>query len=985
MMTGMTLGGVRVLGPVEAWSDDDVRLDLGQERLRTILAILAMRANTPVGAETLIHELWADDAPKTARSLVHTYMSRLRRALDPGTVAWSRQGALTGTAGGYVLALSDGALDVDVFRAKADEAERCKADGQRQRAYDALTQALSLWRGQPFGGLSSSWLDTERQWLEERRLVAHQHRLALDLEFGRQLDVIPELMELASVHPMQESVRELLMLALYRSGRRSEALDTYMDIQGCLRDELGIEPGVALQDLFVRVLRSDPSLDLQAEDIATTSPAPATLRIVPAQLPRDVSGYSGRESTIETVVRHLSNGQDGVAICAIAGRPGVGKTALAVHVGHQVRSRFPDGQIFINLAGARPAPAEPGEALDAIIRAIVPEAGDLPDQLDQRAALLRSVTAERRLLIVLDDARSAAQVEPLLPAGPGCAVIVSSRTPLLGLQGARHVRLESLSRAEAAQMLRSTIGDDACDREPAAMASILEACAGLPLAIQIVASKLATRPHWQLPAAAGCLQDEARRLENLTLPDRAIRVSVGMSVDQLAALERRAFAVLSVPNLQSLDLGSATALLGVSRDAALPLVEALVDGQLLDVTGYDPAEGLQVGYHDLTRLVARELADRELDPAWREAALGRLIEHFSAMASVADLAMPTTSDAILPAPDAAADDTGTTRHIADHPMDWLDREAPRIIALVQQALRLVSRHRPWRLLDSLLAYTLTRSRWELWDSVATTALDDARRREDALGQAVILRAIGRIELERSDGRDGGPELAAAYELFVRLGDERGQIRTLKDMGFAAIQAGSPDLATVHLDAAIALAERTDDRIVLADATAERAKAAFWSKDIGLGLRLAFDAKRRYTELDKPGEIAAVNLVLGRCYERVGESQKAIALLHESLNIVERIENIRGQACILRDLGMLDTSDPAHDRQAYLERSLVLCRQLHARRIEGQVLYGLGRLYEGRSATGRARDYYDQAWRLIRSHGGAQFYDEIAAAASRTAS
>jgi DNA-binding SARP family transcriptional activator len=975
------LAMVGVLGEVEAWSSAGERLILGPSRHRALLAALAVRANTAVSVEILVELLWAERPPATARQLVHTYMSRLRRIIDPAGSRRRDQIVMSSRAG-YTLQLEDGVLDADRFNSLVTAADHAQRGDDTPRAYQLLTDAVRLWRGEPFAGLSSPLFDAERSALEERRFLAARTRLSHAIELGGHEAAVPELITLSAAHPLQEPVVELLMLALYRGGRQSEALGIYTETRTRLDDELGIEPSPSLQQLHLKILRADPVLDLARQPAVLTQGASVARSsgLRPAQLPRDIATFSGRHRLEDDLIAVLGSAGQWMPVCAVYGRAGVGKTALAVHLGHRIRVDFPDGQIFLNLGGARPSPVNPFEALDTIIRAIDPHVVDLPDSVEQRAARLRSITADRRLLLVLDDAGTAEQVYPLLPGGTGCAVIVTSRTPLADLDGARLVRLDSLDESSSLQLLRQAVGTERIGREPSAAAAIAAACAGLPLALQIVAGKLNARPHWPLQHAALALSDETARLDRLSSNDRAVRRSFALSIDQLGSAERRALAMLSLVDLQRIDAGAAAAALDLDIEDALELIETLVDYQVLDAVGHTPTGDLVVSYHDLVRLYARELAAAELSQVQRHEAIRRVMGRYLGLLCVAEDNLPFTADSIGdPAPVCVAD-SRLAGWIAANASEWLDAETTAVAALVRQGLGLKLDCLPWRILDKFVTYTVLRERWDIWLDLGPAALELARAQGDVLGQAVLLRSIGRIETDRSDGRPGMNHIRHACDLFQRLNHAKGRARTLKDMSHRAKVLGDGQDASRLAEEAIQLAEPIGDLACLADAHANIAAAALLQQDLVRSLTEASKSKRYLDELDKPGEIAALNMIIAECRHAQADRAAAAAALHESLAIVLHIKDRRGQACILRELGYLSLDGHHQDAVTYFRRSQQICRELGADRVQAQVLHGLAQAYR---AVGRHADELDcaqQAWALIQRYPGVKYYDDIASAA-----
>jgi hypothetical protein len=377
------------------------------------------------------------------------------------------------------------------------------------------------------------------QRLEEARLVVAEERIEAELRLGGHAALIGELRELVDEHPMREWLSAQLLVALYRAGRQAEALATYSRIGSRLVEELGIEPGPELQRLQRQILTADPDLDLVPPPAAvrvTVAAAAGPERSPPRQLPTDIATFTGRSAEVDQLL--ASVGAAGpVVISAIGGMGGIGKSALAIHVAHRLADRFPDGQLYVNLQGSTASlpPMEPLEVLGRFLRSLGVDARQIPSQVDEAAARFRSLVADRRLLVVLDNARDAGQVAPLLPGSPGGAVLVTSRRVLASLDGARFLHLDVLSRGEAVALLGRLAGQRRVAAEPRAAEDVALRCGRFPLALRVAAARLAARPAWPVRALADRLADERRRLDELELADLGIRASLELSLLELSA------------------------------------------------------------------------------------------------------------------------------------------------------------------------------------------------------------------------------------------------------------------------------------------------------------------------------------------------------------------------------------------------------------------------------------------------------------------
>jgi DNA-binding SARP family transcriptional activator len=480
-----------VLGSVEAYYDQR-QITIGHARQRCVLAVILVEAGRPVPADLIVERVWGPVRPPTAIDLVYGYVSRLRRALrDVGGPALVRR------SGGYALDIDSESVDLHRFRRLVTEA-RGEDDS---RAEDLLSQALKLWRGSAFADVASPWIDELRQVLEDERVAAALDRNDVELRRGHAANVLAELRRMHEVNPLDERLLGQLVTAAYRCGRQAEALGLYERIRLRLAHELGVDPSPQLQSLYHRILRNDAAL---TRPVLKECPAPPPN---PAQLPHNVRHFAGREQELAQI-RSLSAAAapDGaMVICAINGIAGVGKTALAVHAAHQMADHFTDGQLYADLGAfeeGRP-PRSPEEVLDQFVRALGATPESVPEHLEEKAALYRSLAAGRRLLVVVDNAANSRQVRPLLPGVPGCLVIVTSRNRLVGLvarHGAHHVTLDTLSLDDAVSLLARIIGADRIAAQPEAAVGVARLCRCLPLAICMAAERLVYHPHQALSA-----------------------------------------------------------------------------------------------------------------------------------------------------------------------------------------------------------------------------------------------------------------------------------------------------------------------------------------------------------------------------------------------------------------------------------------------------------------------------------------------------
>jgi DNA-binding SARP family transcriptional activator len=612
----------------------EVRVPPGKQRV--LLAVLLLHSNHVVSADVLVEALWGSEPPPSARAAMRNYVKRLRNVLDdPG------HDLIRSVPGGYLIRVPAGDLDVTRFEELERAGQEAAAAGDWDHAADLLRAALSLWRGEALEDARSEWLAVrELPRLAELRLRALETRIDLDLRLGRRAEAIAELWRLTNVHPLREGLYRLLMLALCQDGRYAEALAVYQSARRVLITELGTEPGPDLGRLHQRILISDPAL--AGPDPPHAAPAPVTLSgarggsLPPRQLPPAARHFSGRSAEL-VALRRITDEPAGAgwpAIIAVTGAAGVGKTALALRWAHEVAFRFPDGQLHADLRGYDPgSPVPPAEVLARFLRSLgVPDA-EIPADQTERAARFRSLLTGQRVLVVLDNARSAEHVRPLLPATPGCAVVVTSRDSLAGLvvrDGAQRLDLDLLPLTDAVHLLRSLIGGRV-DADPAAARTLAVECAQLPLALCAAAELAAACPAAPLAELVRQLGDRHQRLDLLDGggdPRTALRAVFSWSYQHLDGDSARAFRLLGLHPGTDIDPCAGAALMGTTVAQAGRLLTALARAHLIRPVG--PA---RYAMHDLLRLYAAELAvGGDSD---RQEALRRLLDHYVHVASAA--------------------------------------------------------------------------------------------------------------------------------------------------------------------------------------------------------------------------------------------------------------------------------------------------------------------------------------------------------------
>ncbi|MGY0017809.1 BTAD domain-containing putative transcriptional regulator [Streptomyces sp. cg35] len=763
-----------VLGPVRAWRGGEP-LATGSPQQRALLAALLLREGRTATAGELIDAVWGEESPQQALAAIRTYASRLRKVLAPGV--------LVSESGGYALRLARrDALDLTAAEELWADAEKARHSADLCLARALVTKALGLWDGEPLANVPGPYAETQRARLEEWRLQLLEARLDMDLEQGCHAEAVSELTALTAAHPLRERLRELLMLALYRSGRQAEALAVYADTRRLLADELGVDPRPGLAELQRRILQADPAL---AEPSAPAAePAPAPVR--PAQLPATVPDFTGRASFVTELSDVLASASSEtgtgsvMAVSAVAGIGGVGKTTLAVHVAHASRSAFPDGQLYVDLQGAGARAAEPETVLGSFLRALGTADSAIPDSLEERAALYRSTLDGRRVLVLLDNARDAAQVRPLLPGTEGCAALITGRVRMVDLAGAHLVDLDVMSPEEALLLFTRIVGEERVAAEREAALDVVAACGFLPLAIRIAASRLAARRTWTVSVLAAKLADERRRLDELQAGDLAVKATFELGYGQLEPAQARAFRLLGLADGPDISLAAAAAVLDLGVEETEDLLESLVDTSLVE----SAAPG-RYRYHDLVRLYARACAERdELPPAEREAAMSRLLDFY--------LATATRVYAIERPGDRLVDHLEPTAHAgltftgSRDAQDWLYSEANCLIACVRQS---VDGSRLRRSVDLLwaakdLAESGANSR--SYELAAQTVRVAAHERGDARAEGRARTTLTNTHLVAGRFEEADAEARLAMELAAEANDPLPSCWAPNDRGIIAI-------------------------------------------------------------------------------------------------------------------------------------------------------------------------------------------------------
>jgi DNA-binding SARP family transcriptional activator/transcriptional regulator with XRE-family HTH domain len=619
-----------VLGPLEAWRDG-VPLSLGSPARRVVLGLLAVNPGTLVRRDTFIDVLWGQKPPSTAVSLVQAHVSRLRRLLTPRECSAADSGVIASHAGTYRLRLPREQLDLLMFKELAGRAALAEAGGDHLTACDLYGQAVSLWRGEPLAdvGLCQGLSGVAELSGQLANVLLRYADTACAL--GRHHQVLPRLQALAAAEPLHEAVHARLMIALAGTGQQAAAVQIYEDLRLHLDRDLGVYPGRELVEAHLRVLNQDIPTAAPGRALICQSSSAAAELVAPRQLPAAPRHFTGRSHELGVLSGLLDPVQhaDAVAIAALTGMAGIGKTALAVHWAHQITDRFPGGQLFTDLRGFSPSgiPAAPADVLCGFLSALGVPAHRIPSSIAEQTALYRSLLAGRRMLVVLDNAQNAEQVRPLLPGSSGCLVIVTSRNRLTGLaasEGARLLNLGVLTDGESHSLLVASLGAERTTTEPVAVGELITLCARLPLALCDAAARAVTRPGLPLSALTAEMRDERQRLDALETGEMAtsVRMVFSWSRARLSESAARMFRFLGLHPGPDLTIAAAASLAHLPRSTAYLALAELCDENL--VTEHAPG---RYACHDLLRAYAAEGA-RAYGDARRHAAIYRVLDHY---------------------------------------------------------------------------------------------------------------------------------------------------------------------------------------------------------------------------------------------------------------------------------------------------------------------------------------------------------------------
>ncbi len=956
----------RILGPLEVMVGWE-RLELGGTRQQIVMAALLLSANQVVTTDRLLRAVYGTDLPPTSRSQAQIIISSLRRLF----ASHSRKTVITTRKHGYVIQVDSGRLDAQQFEDLVAAAREARDANRLDQAVACYRDALRLWRGPALDGIDSQLVRAAASRLDEQRIAAIEDRVSLELELGRHRELVGELTGLVEEYPLREELRGQLMLALYRCDRTAEALQVYRAARRTLIDELGIEPGERLQQLERAVLTSDPALDPPEPSVRL---APER-RQVPNLLPTDIADFTGRAEEISQIYGHLipAAGEEerlAVPVVVIVGKGGVGKTSLAVRASHGMARHFPGGVLFADLHGGGPHPAGVMEVLERFLRTLGVPGSSMPKGLDERAEVYRNLIADRKVLVVLDDALDESQVPPLLPGSSTAGVIITSRRRLAGLAGVAHIEVNVFDPGDSLDLLTRITGDTRVQTQPEAADEVAAYCGHLPLALRIAGARLSTRPHWSIQQLSERLADETRRLDELRHGDLGIRPSISLSYESTGEQARKLFRLLALLDLPAFSGWLCAALLDLPLTQAEDILDDLINAQLIEIADTGSGVHSRYRFHDLIRVFALERLAAEEPVTGRMAALQRAYGALLYLAEEAhrrhyggDFLRLSNDAPRWPLPERLVG------QLVSDPLLWFDRERATLVSGVRQAAQAGFTELCWSL--AFTAVTLFESRVYLddWRETHGIALEATQKTHHVRGQAAMHYSLGTLHLVQQRFGQAREEFTAAAQTFQDVGDDQGLGLVIRHIASLDRLSGRLGDATRRYEQALAIFENTGDRVARAFVLHSLAQVKLELGEVDPAKELLSDALDLVQAAGCRRVETQVLHRIGEACSLAGELARAVEVFELALAGIRDLGDPIGEAYVLRGLGIakLRSGDVAEARCA-LERSLELARAANERLAEARALLGLSELALAARDPGQAVVLGRQASGIFRDMG-----------------
>ncbi|MFI7603688.1 AfsR/SARP family transcriptional regulator [Micromonospora sp. NPDC049366] len=871
-----------ILGPLRV-GDGEATVTAGRDR--TVLAVLLLRPNRIVPAEELVDAVWDEHPPATARAQLQTCVSRLRRRFAQLGVPPE---VIVTDPVGYGVRTGPDDLDAEIFDRRVNAARAALAAGRLAEARGHFRAALALWRGPALGGIPSRTVRRRAQALDEHWLAAFEECVDVELRLGRPAELLDELTEAIDRHPLRERLRGQLMLALSAVGRQADALAVYRDGRRLYAEELGIEPGTALQELHQRVLVGDLALAGRERQPVTAVHC----------LPRAIPDFTGREDTLTRLTKEIQ--EDGTRVQLIDGMAGSGKTTLAIHLATALGDRYPDAQLFIDLHGhSEREPVTPAAALAGLLRQLGVPGERIPADEDERAALWRGELADRRAVVVLDNAASAAQVAPLLPSGRHTLTLITSRRRLTGLDEGRPSSLAVLDQDEGVELLARVVGPERVAAEPEAAAEVVRRCGHLPLAIRLAGARLAHRPRWRIADLAARLADGPGVLTEVGAGQRTVVDAFALSYEQVGASAQRMYRMLGLHPGESFDAPVAAALTGLSLTEARHLVDELVDAHLVD----EPEPG-RYRFHDLMREYARLLAASRDSEEERRGALVALFDHHLHTAwAVSAPVEPATSRIGTDFPDPLRPDL--VEAALPEGLTWLTANRVSLRALVLLAEQTGELRYCWQLARAGWYFGFYGGHLDELIDTHTVGLRAAERLGDEAAMATMRNYLASAYYRLGRFPEAIELMEVALRLRQRLGDRRGVATIHRNLALAYAMDRRFAESMRHSAAALPLLRETGQPSeIVAMLNNEAVALLAWGRYEEAQtisrqqLLLARESGQQDLLSHAVGHLGAVRA-------RLGDYDGALRRLHLALRLKRRLANRMGAGEVLNDIGVIE--------------------------------------------------------------------------------
>ncbi|MGW8987707.1 AfsR/SARP family transcriptional regulator [Streptomyces parvus] len=966
----------QVLGPLKV-SVDGRPLLLRSARQRTVLAVLLLTPGRTVSVDALADAVWHSDPPATARNQIAICVSALRKTFreEAGVSA-----LIETLLPGYVLHLEGHYVDVADLHESAAAARAAVEAGDAAEAASRFEDALALWSGPVLDGLDGGALRGAVDRISELRVDLAEEYATVQLRQGRYRSVVESLGPVVADHPLREHARAVLMQAYHLSGRRSEALDCYREGRRVLVEELGVEPGAELRELHSTVLEGDGralTRTALVPDVVVPDAVPGpVLDAVPRQLPLPPEPFVGRERELELLRRIVPpgpgySGGPTAGVAAICGPAGVGKSALALHWADHVAGRFPDGQLYLDLqAHGHGVAGTPGAALDRALRALGVPGGSVPETSEDRTALYRSIIDGRRLLVVLDNARSVEQIRPLLPGRGSARAVVTSRDPLHGLAGSlavARVELGAMSAAECLDLLAATVGEHRVTDEPAAAEALVGLCDRVPLALRVVATRLLSDHRWSLGQMAARMEDRRERIGVLNPMESGLRSSVWLGYRALSVQAARLYRQLSALMVPDVPAWIGVPVLGVTPAASEELLHQLVKAQLLEAR---PGHGgeIRFRFQDPLRVFARERCLAEDSPKEREQALDRIVTAMLTLVNAAQEQLYGKGEAPLNSPEQGEHlPAETARELVADPVEWFEAERETLGALVAQAVRDGQADRAWLLVVGTVPFYETRNYLEDWRSSAECALEGARRAGHTRGAGTMLRSLGTLAIYRRRYEEARERLFEALDHLERTDDWQGRAIARRNLAVCARFFGDHAEAARYCEESLVLFRRAGDYSGLSHALGLLAQMEIERGDPERGVELSSQAIEVSYEA---GSLRSRTQNLYRLAEALlgtGRSADAERVCHDVVGLSRGQGDRLGEAHGLCALGEAQwRQDEPHRARASLLRALRLAEEVGDRFLQARIIIHLAcaEAIRGTAGAGDPLDWAQEEFRAF---------------------